>query len=224
MVDLKIVKPEDLWYVIGLIVTDGNLNKDKRHIDITSKERRHLEKVRKALFLKTPVSLKNGGSSKKVYSRIQFSDVRFYRYLEGLGITPKKSLTLQSIKIDKKYFRDFLRGVIDGDGSICVWTHKTNRHQQWSLRIVSAAPVFSKWLKEEIEVHYHVKGRLHIRPRDEKRNVLHIIKFGKLAAKLIILDIYYKGSLYLDSKYKRHNECLQDESKMINYGGILPGC
>jgi len=224
MVDLKIVKPEDLWYVVGLIVTDGNLNKDGRHIDITSKEEKHLEKVRRALFLRTPLSLKNSGSNSRMYSRIQFSDVRFYRYLMNLGITPKKSLTLRNIKVNKKYFRDFLRGVIDGDGSICVWTHRTNRHQQWSLRVVSAAPVFSKWLKEEIEMYYHVRGRLYTRPRDEKRNALHIIKFGKLATKIIILDTYYKGSLYLDSKYKRHTECLQDESKMINYGGVLPGC
>ncbi len=222
MVDLKLVEPKDFWYVVGLIVTDGNLSKDGRHIDITSKEISHLEKVANALFFKNPIASKYSGRNReKTYFRLQFSDAKLYRYLQNIGITPRKSLTLRDIKINERYFRDFLRGVIDGDGSICVWKHRTNGHQQWSLRIVSAAPIFSKWIKEEIETHYKVRGRLHVRAHDEKRNNLHIIKFGKLAAKVILSDIYYKGALFLDSKHKRHLECLQDESKMIKYGEVL---
>lgn len=219
MVDLKNIKPQNLWYVVGLITTDGCLSKDGRHIDITSKNRKHLEAVKDALGLKVKIGLKTSGGN-LMYPRLQFGDVNFYRFLENIGLSKKKSLVLREIDINGKYFRDFLRGVIDGDGSICTWIHKSNFHRQWSLRIVSAAPIFINWLKRRVEEKYGVRGRVHAYIRDGRNN-LYLLKFGKLAAKVIISDIYYKDSLALGGKDKKHTRCLQDENKMINYGGVI---
>jgi hypothetical protein len=80
----------------------------------------------------------------KIYSLLQFGDVKFYRYLLDIGLTQKKSLILGEVAINRNYFSDFLRGVIDGDGCISIWIHKTNEHRQWSLRIISAASLFYK--------------------------------------------------------------------------------
>jgi hypothetical protein len=51
MVDLKIVRPEHVWYVIGFITADGNLSIDGRHINITSKDIVHLGNIKRALLL-----------------------------------------------------------------------------------------------------------------------------------------------------------------------------
>ena len=68
MVDLKLVKPENLWYIIGLIATDGNLSKDGRHIEITSKSKNYLISVKKALGLTIKIKKKaRGGSKIKLY-------------------------------------------------------------------------------------------------------------------------------------------------------------
>ena len=224
MVDLKSVKPEVLWYVVGLIVTDGNLSKDGRHINITSKDRTHLVVVQKALGINNKIGKKaRDGSKKKIYSQIQLGDVKFYKYLLSIGLTQRKSLTLGKIAIDTAYFFDFLRGVIDGDGSISTWIHRTNSHRQWSLRIVSGSPEFLQWLKNEIENRFEVKGRMHIYQREDRNN-LYLIKFGKLAAKIIIGSIYYKDCLSLQRKNLQGIICLQDRNRMINYGGIIgPG-
>ena len=134
MVNLGKVKPAHLWYIIGFIVTDGNLSKDGRHINITSKDREHLFLIRGALGLKSKIGRKGSGSQReKKYSQLQFSDAAFYRYLESIGIHAKKSLTLAKIDVVQQYFPDFLRGVIDGDGCICTWIHKSNTHRQWAL-------------------------------------------------------------------------------------------
>lgn len=225
MVDQNNISPKNIWYVIGYIVTDGNLSKDCRHINITSKDRKHLFAIKKSLKLKAKIGRKASESSKeKIYSQLQFSDVRFYQYLVSIGLRPRKSLTLGKIAVEHSYFPDFLRGVIDGDGSISTWIHKTNGLRQWSLRIVSAAPIFAGWLKNEIENYYDVRGKLYNHKYKGKKNFINILKFGKLAAKIIIRRTYYKGSFSLDRKKRLADLCLHDESRMINYGNVLsPG-
>src|SRR3989344_1423286 len=131
MVDLSLVKPQDLWYTVGLIATDGNLSKDNRHVNITSNNREHLEGIKQILHLQLKLTKKARSNEKtKKYLMLQIGDVKFYQYLLEIGLTQKKSLTLGKINVPKLYFKDFLRGVIDGDGSISTWIHKSNRNIQ----------------------------------------------------------------------------------------------
>lgn len=223
MVDLKFIRPGDLWYFIGLMATDGNLSKDGRHIEITSKNKSHLIAVKNSLGLENnKISKKSrDGSNNKLYPRLQFSDIKLYKFLLTLGLIPKKSLTLGKIKLNYTYFSDFLRGVIDGDGCISTWIHKTNLGRQWSLRITSAAPKFIQWLKKEIENYFDIKGKLYKYRYKNKKNDIYILKFGKLATKIIIEGIYKKDSVFLDRKKKQTISCLQDKNKMVNYGNVL---
>ncbi len=222
MVDLKSVKPQHLWYIVGLIATDGNLSNDGRHINITSKNIEHLLDVKKALGLNNKITKKSRVKSKeKIYSFLQFCDVKFYRYLLNIGLTQRKSLTLGKLKIDNEFLVDFLRGVIDGDGSISTWIHNSNKNRQWSLRIASAAPVFINWLKEEIESYFSVRGKLYCQKYLNKKNPIYTLKFGKLPTKVIIEKIYYKGALSLERKNKQHLRCLQDKNKMVNYKNVI---
>lgn len=225
MVDLKSIKPNNLWYIIGLIATDGYLSKDGRHINITSKDRRYLFSVRKALGINNKIGKKTREKEKiKKYSQIQFGDVKFYKYLLDIGMIQKKSLNLGKINVPRQYFPDFLRGVVDGDGSISTWVHKTNQHRQWSLRITSAASLFINWLKKETENYLNIKGRLYCYKYKNKTNPIYILKFGKLPTKIILKSIYYKKALSLQRKNKKSAVCLQDKNKMINYGNIIgPG-
>ena len=225
MVDLKSIEPRNLWYVIGYIIADGHLSKDSRHINITSKDKTHLIKLKRALRLNAKIGKKSrGGSKDKIYSYLQFSDAKFYRYLLSIGFVQKKSLNIGKINVDKNYFIDFLRGVIDGDGNISTWIHKNNLYRQWSLRIVSAAPFFIKWLKEETENHFDIKGKIYHYMYKNKKNPLFILKFLKFPSKIILENVYYNDCLSLNRKNKQSIICLQDKNKMVNYGNILgPG-
>ena len=225
MIDVNKVKPEYLWYSIGLIVTDGNLSKDGRHISITSKDRDYLFTVRDALGLKNVIGLKaRGYSNDKKYSVLQFGDVSFYRYLQSIGLSKRKSLILDKIAINKIYFKDFLRGVIDGDGYITTWKHASNGHKQWALGIVSAAPLFLSWLKNEVEDTFKVRGKLYSYTAKNRKNPMNTLKFGKLTGKVILENIYYEDALCLERKRQKHLECLLDVNRMVNYGGVIrPG-
>lgn len=107
----------DFAYAAGLITTDGCLSKDERHIDLTSKDIEQIENFKKILGLKNKIGLKYARNDKsKTYFHIEFGDVKLYRYLLTIGLTPHESKTIKEVRIPNKYFADFLRGSLDGDG------------------------------------------------------------------------------------------------------------
>lgn len=94
MIDLNSIIENDLWYVIGLIATDGYLSLDGRHINITSKDRGYLFSVRKAMGLKNKIGKKYRKINEvKKYSQLQFGDVKFYKYLLRIGLVQKNQPT-----------------------------------------------------------------------------------------------------------------------------------
>lgn len=209
MINLHLIKPNDLWYVVGLIATDGNLSVDQRHMSITSKDTELLEEVKKALHLSCRVSRKaRSRSSEKIYGLLQFGDVRFYKFLLKIGLSTRKSLTLKNIKVPAKYFPDFVRGIVDGDGCIRSWIHPSNKHEQWALTIASAAPIFSQWLLERIETYFGVKGKLYSYSNSGRKGLINRIKFGKFASKVILKKIYPPNCLALQRKKNIAMTCL----------------
>ncbi|HYV33488.1 MAG TPA: hypothetical protein VE973_01405 [Candidatus Limnocylindria bacterium] len=132
-------------------------------------------------------------------------------------MTPKKSLTLDKIKVPSPYFPDFLRGVIDGDGSIHTWKHPSNGNIQWALRIFSGSQKFIDWLKITTEESFKVQGKIHI-TKTYKKNALYQLKFGKFATKIIFSKSYYTDCLSLKRKYLLALECLKAKDKLKKYG------
>jgi hypothetical protein len=217
MIDMNQVKESDLWYVIGYIAADGHLSIDGRHINITSKDSDHLHLIKKALFLNSKIALKYRGNDKiLIYAYLQFSDVKFYRYLLNLGFIQQKSLNLGSVRVDRIYFKDFLRGVIDGDGHLTTWIHKSNLHSQWVLGVTSASKKFILWLQKEILDLYNLEGKVYEVIRSNRVNPVYKLKFGKKAAKIILRDIYYPCCLSLERKFLKVQFCLQESGKMLN--------
>ncbi len=119
---IKIEWSSHFAYAIGLLVTDGCLSKDGRHVLFVSKEIEQINNFKLSLGLNTPVGIVYSGYDGQPAFRIQFSDVEFYNFLLDIGVTPKKSLTLGKLSIPDEYFFDFLRGCFDGDGcSYSYW-------------------------------------------------------------------------------------------------------
>ncbi|MFH1829747.1 MAG: hypothetical protein ABH871_03090 [Pseudomonadota bacterium] len=182
------LKPNILWYLVGLIASDGCLSTDGRHIDITAKEFSYLELIKQCCKIPNKVGKKRNGKGEFVY-RIQLSSRSFYCFLTDLGLMPNKSKRLGELNIPKEFFHDFLRGVIDGDGGIRSWQHPKNGVEQWSLRIVSASKPFAEWLKKCCEDYFSVYGRIH--GGVSEKSQLWVLKYGKLAAQVLLSRCYY---------------------------------
>lgn len=193
-------------YVIGVITTDGNLSPDQRHISITSKDLEMISNCSTGLGIEMKYSKKaRGRELNKKYFVLQFSDVNFFEFLVSIGLTTNKSKTLGAIKIPEKYFKDFLRGCIDGDGSISIFKHPQSNRPQYKLRLCSASKNFLVWILSRVSKLYKISGgSIHI----PKKSSVHTLVFGKYDAVKILSIIYKQNTIALSRKRVIANKIL----------------
>ena len=147
----EIIWTPELAYVVGLITTDGNLSPDGRHLNFTSNDRDLMETFEKCLGINNKIVRKKNGAGQANAWSLQFGNVTLYKWLEEIGLMPNKSKRLKTLAIPNEFFFDFLRGHLDGDGSI-----KRYNDPIWpkSIRLyivfLSASPIHLLWLKEKI--------------------------------------------------------------------------
>lgn len=189
----------NLAYAVGLIATDGNLSKDGRHIDLTSKDLEQIKNFLKAINCNYKISMKPSGYSEKKYYCTQFSNVMLYRFFLKIGLTPAKSKTMGILKIPNKFFADFLRGSLDGDGyTYSYYDHRWKNSFQFYTGFVSASRKHLEWLNLKIEEIYGIKGTIRFHTR------AYSLEFAKKHSLILLKKMYYKeGILYLGRKHSK---------------------
>lgn len=196
---VKIEWNEGFAYAIGLIASDGNLSSNGRNFNLTSKDLENVENFRACLGVTNKIGMKSrGGETEKKYYRIQIGDTNFYDFLNSIGLTKAKSKTIQKVYVPYEFFRDFLRGCVDGDGSISWSIHPESNQPQLRLRLASASRPFLEWVKDTVTIHLSISGGW---IQHDKR--CESLCYGK-ADSLKILDfMYYTGvRYYLKRKYR----------------------
>jgi len=145
------------------------------------------------LNLKNKVSLKKPGAynrlnRKKCYV-VQFGNVKLYCFLTNIGLMPNKSKSMGPLLIPPAYLADFLRGLIDGDGSIGYFMHPESTRKQFRIRITSASVHFLDWLRKKLTITLGIKGSL------EKVPGAYQLNYYKGDSRKIIDFIYYNNSV-----------------------------
>ena len=118
----------EMAYVLGVIFTDGNLmplrkrnanyNSRSSRFSVSQKEPELLEKL--LALMECDAKLYRGKqvvTGNPIY-QFHINDEGIYDDLLALGLTPKKSLTMQFPEVPSSYVRHFIRGCWDGDGSV----------------------------------------------------------------------------------------------------------
>jgi len=195
-----------LAYAIGLLTTDGNLSNDGRHIIMRSSDFQLLKTFKECLDLKNKISetSKYDRWCKKPAYRVQFSNVQLYGWLLKIGLFPAKTYTIGSLSIPDKYFPDFLRGHLDGDGSVWSYKDKWNTFKNpkyiytrlW-VRFRSASKIHIFWLRRKIIELISIKGHLwEQKPLNPNRNVsVWEIKFAKNDSIKLLSWMYYNSNV-----------------------------
>lgn len=107
----------ELAYVLGLVASDGNLQKQNNCMLLVSTEREIVDNCAKLLCLDAPhIIVCNQGFPRKTAFMLQVCDYVFREFLEMRGLTPNKTMTIGALDIPDIVFVDFLRGELDGDG------------------------------------------------------------------------------------------------------------
>ncbi len=194
---------QDFAYAIGLLTADGNLSSDGRHIEFCSKDIENVVHFQRCLNVGTKISLKKRGTPPlRLYHRTQIGDVALYRFLQRIGLRPKKSRTLGSIMIPEAVFPDFLRGLWDGDGGFTTFRHPESRRLQWKARISSGSPIFLQWLQGVIEEMYGFSGKTYL------ANRVHQLVYHKGNALRLLTVMYYQPHLVCLTRKRAQAELL----------------
>ncbi len=124
--DAFLAEDDISYYLLGAYMTDGCItiaSKNSYKISITSKDKNWLIKIRNIISENKPVYKKKENS----YA-FEFTDETIANWLILYGCTPQKSATIRLEKeIPQNFQKDFIRGLVDGDGSISTYTYKATK-------------------------------------------------------------------------------------------------
>jgi len=163
----------EMSYVLGYITADGCISADKKRknnpltLNITSVEKKHLHRIRKALNSTHKISKKSGGYSNVAY-QFQARNPIITQDLIKLGILPRKSHNLGPIEVPNKYFPDFVRGFFDGDGT--VYIYKVNGTRQIKAGFVSSSLPFITRFNQQLCKNLNISTKSIHRVVDKRKN------------------------------------------------------
>ncbi len=208
---VKIKWSSKFAYAIGIIATDGCLHPNGRKIFLSSKDLEMIENFRYALGVKNKIGrYARGGETEKRYYNINVGDKNFWNFLFKLGITPKKSKTIQQVEIPQKYFKDFLRGLFDGDGSFYTfWDRRWPKAFGYVMTFPSASLSFLRWLQIQLSKFYATKGII------KKGDGVYEIRYVKGDTRKLFAAMYYKSNgLCLSRKYHKIKSAFEFDLKL----------
>lgn len=185
-----IVWTADFAYAVGLIASDGNLSSDGRHFVFVSKELEQIQNIKKCLGITANASHKASGAkgNPNLYYRLQWGDVILYGFLLGIGLTPNKSLTIGELAIPDKFFFDFFRGHLDGDG--CFYSYFDPRWKSsfmFYLTIASGSKKHIDWLRATVARLVGVTGHI---TSNKKHAHIFQLKYAKAEAVVLLQELY----------------------------------
>ena len=186
----------DFAYALGLLATDGAIVRG-RTISFPSADRELVEHVLRCLGKNNAISQFRTERGGIVY-RTQIGDVALCRWLQTIGITPRKSLVLGAVDVPDHLFADLLRGLLDGDGSIInkrarADTHRSRTYTWEYLRtsFLSASRPHIVWLRDRINTALDIDGYIATaRSRERPQRVMYTLRFGKRHSLKLLPVIY----------------------------------
>jgi hypothetical protein len=179
-------------YAVGLIATDGNLSPSGRHVSLSSAEPEVLESFLRCVDRRAKIGKVKGGFGEHGL-RVQIGDVGLYRWLQSIGLTPRKSLTLGAIDVPDAFLAHLLRGLLDGDGSILDSTYdgtgkaRGGRYRTLLVRFNSASREHAEWVRQRIRERFGLSGGLWC------EDGMYQLTYGKRAS-LQLLPVLYPAS------------------------------
>jgi hypothetical protein len=153
-------------YVLGYFAADGCMSVNSRgahFIEFTSTDKEQIERVREMIQSSHVIGRSATENQRwKTGYRLQIGSKEIFNDLLRLGLTPRKSLTLDLPEVPEQHFSHFVRGYFDGDGCVSfgAYSRKTRKSKAnlFSTRFTSGSKSFLKNLLKTIKEYVNIKG------------------------------------------------------------------
>lgn len=226
----KVINTELQAYLLGFIMSDGSINKQRNTlaINIHSKDSEIFElfkiispeahvadqKGYESTALVRGHTVKNSGST-----RLQIASVILINDLEKFGIVQNKTYTQMSIPTMREdLIKHFIRGCFDGDGCITYGVRKPNlKNREKNYRVAVRFDICAKTNNLLLEIqkwfsNKNIQINLNYIKRDDMYRVCTSAK--KEVTKLF--DLFYNNSnFYLSRKFNKFNYYVNTEVSQI---------
>ena len=185
----------DMAYILGLILTDGSLCNNGISITLHEQDKYLLEKISFAIGM-------DGKGIRKVKNSncntLSMSSVVMRKSMDIYGITNNKSFTARfPYNVPDKFYPDILRGIFDGDGSIC-FNETSNKR---SVTITTASHEFANDLVS-ILIKYGVSAKIYDK-KSSADNIIKVVTVAKTSDILLLRDLFYYDGVGLHLTRKR---------------------
>lgn len=127
-------------YVLGFFAADGYITKNNRgsyFFSVEIADLNLLENMKRIIQSTHKIGVRIGKENKKQLYRLQIGSKEICNDLKELGFSVAKTGNITVPAVPAQYFRDFVRGYFDGDGS--VWSglaHKERPHNSSTIHVV----------------------------------------------------------------------------------------
>ena len=203
------IDTQEKAYILGLLYSDGsnNIKKSTVSISLQEEDRDILEKIREEIGIEKPLEYLDysnkhdfGYHYKNQYRLLMFSSYMCNR-LNEIGMIPNKSLCMDFPDISDSLYRHFVRGLFDGDGSVCMKIINENNHPV-TTTITSTESVCQS-IKTICEQYVGISPGIY--DASCHNGVTKVIVFsGRNISKRFLDWIYQDATIYLDRKYYRY--------------------
>jgi len=210
------IDTEEKAYWLGFLYADGYISNPKKNnnikrvgISIQERDFQHLEKFRKAISSDIPIhhyEVKQGYHIGSKYCRIIISDNKMAEDLIFHGcIEHKSNIIGVPIGIPKDLERHFIRGFMDGNGSISINNSKYGL--SYKIRFTSTDNVL-KWIMNHL-IKYKIIDKEYPLYKRKPTHIVSSFEFGgNNLAKKYLDYIYEDATIWLDRKHDRYIELL----------------
>jgi len=193
----------NMAYILGLLAADGCLTTSGRSHDINLSLKVDdidlVENVKDCIGKKLKVRVR---SNRKIVD-FRFGCRKMFDDLVKLGITPRKSLTLKFPKVPDKYLSHFIRGYVDGDGCLCVFSKPSYHRNRFQTSIVGTYD-FLRVLRAKTQKLFDIYIS-EVKSYKRCNKLFNITMCSQNALKFCDW-IYKDADLKLDRKYKKYLE------------------
>ena len=195
------IDTQEKAYWLGFIAADGCVYKNKENsgtltISLHRKDRTHLEHF--CDFIGTERGIidfvnDTGFGNNTPMSKISIYSTKLVDDLIDKGVHPNKSLVLKPPLIKKEFWKSYLLGYFDGDGSIS----KISSNKNWTFSLLGTKETL-EWAKEILEL---PETKI-----ENQRNICYIRCGGVEKPYKALKNIYCENIYSLDRKRSLFNE------------------
>ncbi|MDP3093170.1 MAG: LAGLIDADG family homing endonuclease [bacterium] len=205
----------NMAYILGFIFADGSIIKvthngcsDRLSFGQSRKDIDILRKIKQKFSAEQTLSIGEKYVHFSIHSQVIVDD------LKKLEVTYRKSFRKTRGKIPNipyKYIRDFIRGIVDGDGSINF--NKKGRQKGYPNLSICGKKEVMAFIRDHFLSKFNIYSKISQGKKNGKLSNVFYICYRCNSAKTLINYLYNNANLYLKRKFKLAKQCSKIEMK-----------